>query len=750
MTYLDLNTDEGLLKACKRAEADINGADIAKVAQFLEQVHNTPPEDRSAETFVRLVWEQNPLDGLGHGDYPLEDAYKNAGFREEFARQINEALPQADEQRLDAINSVVRDIERLAQEFIAPNRVGRQDVPVAKTLRALTALFPFDLTPPTYVVTLNRLAIAMDLPSKTGKHTYSKYAEKSREIIDTLDKVLGSFPESDWTGLATRRLLARRLGNLCSEPTFDLGPKLQPLPASERRKGLVAFGGLWKRLLSIIEYVKNNPTKDELHEFMRSDNPAKKDGSLNTETNSIEKEFNAIEFQGNHYSLTDAGKEMLETRNPDAVRDWLLTRILGPDHVLFALKKQVRSRQEVTELLQRVNPGWTTDFAPHQLMAWLRALEVIENDLGSNLILTERGRQWAACIHWEPEFLEVGPETTEKQRPMQRTPLAMILDCFERYRGEEGLVFDAAMIEALHLGLWANERRHFAVLTGLSGTGKTKLALRYGQALTGAEDEQSDRMCVVSVEPGWHDPSPLLGFVNPLNENAYQRTDFVEFLTRANENPSESYVAVLDEMNLSHPEQYLAPLISAMERRAGHIKLHKLDEDEARIPQRISYPPNLVLIGTVNMDETTMGLSDKVLDRAFTLEFWHVDVDKWPGWDKAELGESKDSVRDALNGLMNALSPARLHFGWRVIEETVRFLERRRSDNANLSVTEALDRIIYSKVLPKLRGDDSPRYHTALDDCQAVLRTHELHDSAQKVQELRQDLDQTGSFRFWR
>ena len=557
---MDLRSDEGLREACKQAVADIDGTDIDKVAQFLEQVHNSPPEDRSAESFVRLVWEENPLDGLGHGDYSLEDAYKSPAFRDNFARLVNRTLPEEDEQRLDAINRLLDETGRLASGFVAPDKRGRKYVPVAKTLRALAALFPFDLTPPTYVVQLNLLHIAMDLPSRTHQHNYGKRAEKSREIIGTLDRVLGSISESDWTGLATRRLLARHIGNRCSED----------------------------------------------------------------------------------------------------------------------------------------------------------------------------------------------PDSKEKKRPMQPTPLATILECFERYRADEGLVFDAAMIEALHLGLWANERRHFAVLTGLSGIGKTKLALRYRQALTGAEDEQRDRMCVVSVEPGWHDPSPLLGFVNPLNENAYNSTDFVDFLLRASKNPSEPYVAVLDEMNLSHPEQYLAPLISAMERRAGHLELHKLDADEAGIPQRISYPPNLVLIGTVNMDETTMGLSDKVLGRAFTLEFWDVDVNNWPGWDKAELGGDNEKVKGALNGLMEVLSPARLHFGWRVIEETVRFMERRRSEGANLSATEALDRVIYAKVLPKLRGDDSQRYRTALDKCEKVLSTHELHNSAKKVEELRQDLRQTGSFRFWR
>ena len=750
MANLDLKTDKGLLEACQRAEADIDREDIEKVAQFLERVHSTTPENRSGEWFVRLVWEENPLAQLGNGNYPLGNAYQDAGFRDDFAEEINQALPKKGSGRRPALNELVKKTARLARNFIEVNSAGKRDLPIAKTLRMLAALFPFDLTPLPIMPILNRVVREMDLPSQSSEGAYGRYAEKQRDIMDRLDEVLGSIPESDWTALATRRLLANRLGNLAPKQAPDTEAKLKPRPALERRKGLIAFAGLWDQLLIVVDYVnKKNPDKDELHAFMRIDYPANKVITLNTQINSIQREFNAIELRRNRYSLTDTGKKLLETKNPDALRDWLLTRILGPDHVLIALKKQAHTSGEVTELLKKVNPNWTTDYAPRQLVSWLRALGVVEKDSKRNLVLTERGRQWAERIHWEPEFLE-RTDPTEPQPAMPPTSLETILERFEVYREEEGLVFDAALVEALHLGLWANERRHFAVLTGLSGTGKTKLALRYGRALTGAENERNPQMCVVSVEPAWHDPSPLLGFVNPLNKNAYQSTDFVKFLVRATENPSEPYVAVLDEMNLSHPEQYLAPLLSAMERDAGQVELHTLDEDEIQIPQRILYPANLVFIGTVNMDETTMGLSDKVLDRAFTLEFWDVNVDEWRGWDKAELGEDKDKVKDALSDLMNALRSARLHFGWRVIEETVRFMERRRRDRANLSATDALDRVIYAKVLPKLRGDDSGRCQEALDACEKALHKYQLHASEQKVKELKQDLDQAGSFRFWR
>ena len=322
---------------------------------------------------------------------------------------------------------------------------------------------------------------------------------------------------------------------------------------------------------------------------------------------------------------------------------------------------------------------------------------------------------------------------------------------FDSILEREGLIFEWSMVESLHYGLWANERRHFAVLTGLSGTGKTQLAVQYAEALTGADSESSDHICTIPVQPGWHDPAPLLGYVNPLSEDRYTPQEFLSFLIRATKHPGERHVCILDEMNLSHPEQYLAPILSAMEREGSQIPLHSGDADAYGVPTAIPYPDNLVLIGTVNMDETTMGMSDKVLDRAFTLEFWDVDVDDWPSWDGSSLAaDDREAVKGALTALMTALSPTRLHFGWRVIGEVVRFMERRQAEGGELPMDEALDRVVYAKVLPKLRGDDSPRFGRALEQCRKALDERGLRRSHRKVAELIEDLNETGSFRFWR
>lgn len=304
----------------------------------------------------------------------------------------------------------------------------------------------------------------------------------------------------------------------------------------------------------------------------------------------------------------------------------------------------------------------------------------------------------------------------------------------------------------LHLGLWADSRRHFAVLTGISGSGKTLLARAYAEAITGEDptEENLKKSCIVAVQPGWTDPSYLLGYANPIQKNTFECTPFLKLLLHAADNPHTPHVAVLDEMNLSHPEQYMAPLLSAME-TGGSIEIHGRGETFDDVPQSVLYPNNLVLIGTVNMDETTHGLADKILDRAFTLEFWEVDVDKWPDWGNSNLpAEEADSVKKILGELMKALEDARLHFGYRVIEEIVAFLTRRLKDCPEWPLTDALDEAVYAKVLPKLRGDDSTRVHKALSDCKGVLQTHGLSRSEKKVQELSDDLEATGSARFLR
>ena len=133
----------------------------------------------------------------------------------------------------------------------------------------------------------------------------------------------------------------------------------------------------------------------------------------------------------------------------------------------------------------------------------------------------------------------------------------------------------------------------------------------------------------------------------------------------------------------------------------------------------------------------------------FTLEFWNIDVGAFPGWSTVELpGEMKQKARAVLNELVEALAPVRLHFGWRTIDDVLRYL----AFHGSLGATDAdaLDGVVYAKVLPKLRGDTSPRFQKALQVTLEVLRKHRLERCVEKLMGMQEDLKATGSTRFWR
>ena len=179
----------------------------------------------------------------------------------------------------------------------------------------------------------------------------------------------------------------------------------------------------------------------------------------------------------------------------------------------------------------------------------------------------------------------------------------------------------------------------FVILTGLSGSGKTKLVQAFSMWISAGEEQYA----IVPVGADWTNREPLLGYPNSLNVKNYVKPDsgVLDILMRAHENymannkvvsDCKPYFLILDEMNLSHVERYFADFLSTME-SGDAVKLYSGDKrysdfdiqnnpiEASLIPQEILLPKNLFIIGTVNIDETTYMFSPKVLDRANTIEF---------------------------------------------------------------------------------------------------------------------------------
>jgi 5-methylcytosine-specific restriction enzyme B len=136
-------------------------------------------------------------------------------------------------------------------------------------------------------------------------------------------------------------------------------------------------------------------------------------------------------------------------------------------------------------------------------------------------------------------------------------------------------------------------------------------------------------------------------------------------------------------------------------------------------------------------------------DRAFTLEFWDVAVNDFPSWGSTRLTpDVEQQVRTLLHDLSTKLSSVRMHFGYRVINDVVNYMAF--SLNMKRDVLSALDEVVYAKILPKLRGENSKRFAEALTGCRDILAQMQLTRSRNKVDELLSDLSETGTARFWR
>jgi 5-methylcytosine-specific restriction enzyme B len=312
---------------------------------------------------------------------------------------------------------------------------------------------------------------------------------------------------------------------------------------------------------------------------------------------------------------------------------------------------------------------------------------------------------------------------------------------FDFFRSKD-LMFSNETLSCYFLSL---KTKPFVILTGISGTGKTKIAQIFADYMCQdeAEESQKKRKAFIPVRSDWMDNKGLLGFFNILDQK-YHSTPLLELIINADADPDKPHFIILDEMNLAKVEYYFSDFLSIMESRTNdnpkgekiHLHSEKKAETpgEVKIPNEIHIPKNVFFTGTVNVDETTYMFSPKVLDRANVIEFNEVNLDGYSsGFEQSAFSLKNPDVRDKLidsenpsfcskrdykkfkeiyeeienpiEGLLDLLKRYNLHFGYRVVHEISRFVWLAGDfleDESDLQ--QAMDIQILQKILPKFHG----------------------------------------------
>lgn len=259
----------------------------------------------------------------------------------------------------------------------------------------------------------------------------------------------------------------------------------------------------------------------------------------------------------------------------------------------------------------------------------------------------------------------------------------------------------------------AIKSKPFLLLAGISGTGKSRIVRELARAcwdVNSAEYKahKPKNFEMVQVKPNWHDSSELIGYVSRIDGVRYVVGPFLKFMVKAIQDPNTPYFLCLDEMNLAPVEQYFAEFLSVVESRKvdkdGNVVTDPLvdysstEEYKSLIDQlfcddaerkayltevggkRLTIPQNLIVVGTVNMDETTFSFSRKVLDRAMTIEMNKVDL--MAGLTNRHENIGKIEFADIIGKAVEGVDVYAAHEG--VCKKAIEYLE---SINATLDKT---------------------------------------------------------------
>lgn len=357
----------------------------------------------------------------------------------------------------------------------------------------------------------------------------------------------------------------------------------------------------------------------------------------------------------------------------------------------------------------------------------------------------------------------------------------------------------------------AIKSKPFLLLAGISGTGKSRIVRELARACweEGSEEYKAQKpqnFEMVQVKPNWHDSSELIGYVSRVSGSpVFVAGDFLKFVAKAWEEPSVPYFLCLDEMNLAPVEQYFAEYLSVVESRKadgeGNVVtdpiLKKSGEDWYRVLTReltddddvrnrfledgICIPQNLIVVGTVNMDETTFSFSRKVLDRAMTIEMNEVNLEG--GLDSrhekiGKLGEAEligtavegvdvystykevcDTAIAYLQKINNVLEGTPFKIAYRTRNEVLLYVVnnlpyKKDNETQEIVIKRALDEITSMKILSRIEGD-ADKIGNLLERLTDVIK-EQLGDviveedsvSLKKLEEMKKRLN-SGYTSFW-
>lgn len=621
--------------------------------------------------FQRELWEESGVSGIGPGSsVTVTSAYEDVDLARFLLKLRDDGAPDDPAQAALVIQEAYDQI----LSRVRPRHTSKR--PRARIVRLLAGLYPRHMT------CLMDKRRTLQVRSLIGAPTApTDFVGQNPLIRARLREALGDKPDDVEQAMFTwflweTHFVKPETGAVetvgASREAVDV-PEFSLLPASAQRRSLFAVQNNVALLVALVRECEQGIGKDDLIELIQQEAPQLSESSANNVINqALGGGLGLIRFADGAYLPTERGLELLNAPEPGHVlRAPLVGRVFGMGHLLLRLLSQgSMAQQDAARWLQTLVPTWTSTMPGSYIVLWAKLAGLVQSTVvngRAQISLTDDGEEYALALpkdfetRWRIEDTrEVGAEDDEPSVPASAQTGNDPPPPYDTGQ----IIADGCFLpkEELDELLLLLERKKNLVLQGPPGTGKTWLARRLAYALVGAKDPA--RVTALQFQPSLSYEDFVRGwrpYAGRDGQGSLRLADgiFLECVQAALADPSQKFVLVIEEINRGNPAQILGELLTLLEADKRKPS-EELRLAYPRFPdERIYIPPNLYLIGTMNIADRSLALVDLALRRRFAFRTLEPALNgAWRAWclKAGAPPQLVDSIKQRMNELNAAIA----------------------------------------------------------------------------------------------
>ncbi|WP_284760328.1 AAA family ATPase [Agrobacterium sp. fls2-241-TYG-188a] len=605
----------------------------------LTRAKSASREEWLTPTFQEFLWNQNSVANIGPGrSVTVTSAYEDTELAELLYDLKNEPRPTTLIERGKRLQNAYKAVLSAVWQKHNERR------PRARIIRLLAMLYPDDMTclmDEGRINSVHGLIQAAD-PVTDFMARHASVRERIVEAIGAPDSDAANVGQAIFAWFLWQKIVkAPSTGTVVTHKEDDVSTDLPPLylmPADAQRRSLTCVQDNVRLLVTVVREAEHGITREDLVTTILSDATQLNASSAGNIISQALGGLGLLQMANGTYTLTDLGRELLlSSDHASVLRGPLVGRVFGMGHLLLLLKRHPEGigRTEAAGRLQALVPSWTTKMPGSHIISWakLTGMALSETVDGvAKLKLTEAGEEFALALpdDFESKWIISGSEDIDALEPA----LNLDADKASTPYAVGDILADGCFFPGEHVrrALEILKRKKNLLLQGPPGTGKTWLAKRLAYALI--EEKDDTRVMAVQFQPsmsyedfvrGWR-PDGLGGL--KLADGA-----FLEAVAQANDEPGRAFVIVIEEINRGNPAQILGELLTLLE-VDKRVKEEGLRLAYPRTTEeRVFVPPNLYIVGAMNLADRSLALVDLAMRRRFAFVSLEPSLnDAWKKW----------------------------------------------------------------------------------------------------------------------